>query len=345
MFKDNTVFVIGAGASAEFGLPVGSKLLEIIRDDCNIILDQWGAYQHGSQTILAHYDKIYGRQHSSQIAEINLRLTKSWQIRDGIESAESIDEYIFRYSNDPIISEVGKLHIAHAISLAEKNSLLMAANFSQFDVRKADKTWIWTFAKALMNGVRAEDVDEVGENITIICFNYDRCIEHYLEHALRRGFHDLTYEKAREIVSRINIIHPYGWLGDLEKFPYGETRLFPEMADNIITWSESIRDPEIVPKIQEAIGSASQIVFMGFGFAAQNMDLVNCKRDFMPLKQPVVYSTGFGIPRETEDALKSKIVSLYTDGSWRDPEIERIHFQYGAICKDFFEVHRLNLVK
>lgn len=345
MFKDETVFVVGAGASAEFGLPVGSQLLAIIKNNCNIVLNQWGAFQHGSREVFEHYDRIYGRQHSSKIAEFNLRLTKSWQIRDGIESADSIDEYIFRYSSDPIIAEVGKLHIAHAISLAESDSLLSADNGSQFEVRKADETWIWTFAKALMNGVRAEEVDRIGENITIICFNYDRCIEHYLEYALRRGFHDLTAEKAREIVGRINIIHPYGWLGDLEKFPYGAARQFPQMAENIITWSESIRDPEIVSKMKNAIETASQLVFLGFGFAAQNMDLLNCNRAFMPVKQPVVYSTGFGIPKETENALRSKIISLYTDGSWRDDEIEKIHFQYFAMCKQFLDTHRLNLVK
>lgn len=30
VFKDNTVFIIGAGASAEFGLPVGSSLAPTI---------------------------------------------------------------------------------------------------------------------------------------------------------------------------------------------------------------------------------------------------------------------------------------------------------------------------
>ncbi len=28
-----------------------------------------------------------------------------------------------------------------------------------------------------MIGIRAEEIDRSGDNITIICFNYDRCVE------------------------------------------------------------------------------------------------------------------------------------------------------------------------
>jgi len=39
MFKDNTVFVIGAGASQEFGFPIGSGLTQTIKKNCNFVLD------------------------------------------------------------------------------------------------------------------------------------------------------------------------------------------------------------------------------------------------------------------------------------------------------------------
>ncbi len=350
MFKDNTVFVIGAGASAEFELPVGWQLLQAIKDNCDFKLDHFGQYLGGSREVYSHYLKIFGTSDAQKVDQFNLRLEKSWQIRDGIESADSIDEYIFRYTNDSLIAEVGKLHIANAISLAESNSSLSPRVGFQNDVGRADKTWIWGFAKALMNGVRAEEVDQIGQNITIICFNYDRCIEHYLEYAFRRGFHGLPHQEARAIVDRMNIIHPYGWLGDLEAFPFGEPDKFPEMANNLITWSESIKDAEIVSKMRMAIKDASQIVFMGFGFAAQNMELLDTQpehtelMDYELAEPPDVYATALGIPHEVEGSLKSKISALYT-GQWSLQADQAIHFQYGAKCKDFFDIHRLNLVK
>ncbi|NTA82591.1 hypothetical protein G6L13_19020 [Agrobacterium tumefaciens] len=348
MFKDNTVFVIGAGASAEFGLPVGWQLLKTIKDNCHFELDMWRQLKDGPTAIFRHYERVFGRETEDGLQQFLLRLKACEQIKLGIDSADSIDEYIYRYSGNPIISEVGKLQIAYAISLAEKNSTL-ARGFVDYPP-SLDETWIWSFTKALINGIRADDVNQIGQNITIICFNYDRCIEHYLEHALARSFEDLTPKAAREIVSNINIIHPYGWLGDLELFPFGTADAFPAMAGNLITWSESVRDPEIVAKMREAIREAEQIVFMGFGFAAQNMDLLNSQPEKTDLfaheitSTPDVYATALGIPEEVEGSLKSKITDLYME-QWSMQTDQGIHFQYGATCKKFFDIHRLNLVK
>ncbi len=342
MFKDNTVFVIGAGASAEFGLPIGWQLLQTIKNNCHFELDMWRQLKEGPTAIYRHYERIFGSETENGQQQFLRRLKACEQIKFGIDSADSIDEYIYRYSADPIIAEVGKLQIAYAISLAERNSTL-GQGFVDYPP-SLDKTWIWSFTKALIAGVRADEVEEIGQNITIICFNYDRCIERYLEHALARSFEDLTPEQARKIVSKINIIHPYGWLGDLERFPFGTTDAFPIMTNNLITWSESIHDPEIVAKMRQAVREARQLVFMGFGFAAQNMDLLDAQPAGVPLAPPRVYSTGVGIPHEVESALKDKIIGL-TSSTWTPIAAERIHFQHGTKCKEFFDIHRLNFVK
>lgn len=41
MFRDNTVFIIGAGASHEFGLPVGEALMKTIQINCRFRFDHW----------------------------------------------------------------------------------------------------------------------------------------------------------------------------------------------------------------------------------------------------------------------------------------------------------------
>ncbi|KAA3511592.1 hypothetical protein [Agrobacterium rosae] len=348
MFKDNTVFVVGAGASAEFGLPVGWDLLQTIKTNCNFEGKMWHLLREGPAAIFNHYRDIFGCNTPDENWDFQLRMIASAQILAGIESADSIDEYIFRYTHDPIIAEVGKLQITYAISLAEKSST-MGDSFERLP-QSLDGTWIWAFTKALINGVRADQVDSIGQNITIICFNYDRCIEHYLEYALVRSFHDLTHAEARKIVAKINIIHPYGSLGDLEQFPFGQTFDFARMTGNIITWSESVRDPKMVEDMQTAIKSAEQIVFMGFAFATQNLKLMTPLPDksvlsaYMTRKPPDVYATAFAIPKEVENSLKSKIIEMYM-GQLNISAHQAIHFQYGAKCKEFFDIHRLNLVK
>ncbi|MCA1442693.1 hypothetical protein I6F07_21210 [Ensifer sp. IC4062] len=344
MFKDNTVFVIGAGASQEFGFPIGSGLTQTIKKNCNFVLDA-GRLSEGEKPIFRHYEKIYGYDDRTKIDQFNERLQACWQIRDGIESADSIDEYIFRYSDNPLIAEVGKLQIAYAISIAEwESKLANDKGFSETNIENAHDTWIWSFSRALITGIRANEVEKIGDNITMICFNYDRCIEHYLEHFLVRSFHGMSIKEAREIVKNIRIIHPYGTLGDLGEFPFGTMPRFALMTENLITWSETIREPDIIEQLRTAIEDAERIVFMGFAFASQNMELLDTKPVEVNFNGPRVYATGFGLPKENEESLRRNINGLYSHGAPVD-ELQKIHFQYGAKCKEFFDIHRLNLVQ
>jgi len=316
-------------------------LLRTIKRNCTFERDAFGQVTGGPARIFEHYDEVIGRASQPQLDKFYLRLKACTQIASGIESADSIDEYIYRYAHEPIIAEVGKLQITNAISTAE-NSSSMNDGF-RLSPESLDETWIWAFTKALISGVRADQVDEIGQNITIICFNYDRCIEHYLENALTRSFYGLTQLEARAIVERINIIHPYGWLGSLEEFPFGGTANFGKMAGNIITWSESIQDFEIVTKMRKSIREARQIAFLGFGFAAQNMELLNSQPIDTPIYFPNVYSTGFGLVREIEETLKANISALVSRHiGYR---FDQIHFQYGEKCKNLMDIHRMNLVK
>lgn len=344
MFKDDTVFVIGAGASSEFGLPVGGELSRTIKGNCEFEIDHWGTVKVGPHRIFQHYENLFGRADSEAVDRYNMRLEAFRKIRTGIDSAESIDEYIYRYSDDPIIAEVGKLHIAFAISAAEKSSMLYAGDGFGEDISKAHNTWIWCFFKALTNGVKASEIHEIGQNITIICFNYDRCIEHYLEHALVRTYHGMTISEARDIVKGIRIIHPYGKLGELDEHEFGDQSNFPLMSDNLITWSETVRDDFVVSDMATAIRGARRIVFMGFAFANQNMQLLSSGAMERNYDCPRVYSTGYLLPREVEESLSLNINALYSDGVVED-ELAKIHFQYGAKCKEFLDIHRLNLIK
>lgn len=344
MFKDNTVFVIGAGASDEFGLPIGWKLMREIKENCSFAIDQFGRLISGPRDIFYHYERKYGRELQENVQDFNERLKAALQIRDGIDSADSIDEYIYRYSENPLVAEVGKLQIAYAISKAEEASILGPDSSFTDDISVADKTWIWPFFKSLINGLKASEAKKIGSNITIICFNYDRCIEHYLEHALIRSFYGMKLDEAREIVKNINIIHPYGKLGDLDDMPYGKSDRFPLMAENLITWSETIKEPTIIDDMVQAIKSAKQLVFMGFGFANQNMQLLNTNPKHQNYNGPQVYSTGYLMPKEIEDSLRRNIDALYSSAVLEDM-LSKIHFQYGAKCREFFDIHRINLVR
>lgn len=275
-FRENTTFVIGAGASAEFGLPVGWKLLEQIRDNCLFAFDPSIVGAKGNQKI---FNAVL-QKHCSDRPTLDRVFTTFRDIHKGVETAGSIDEYINRYSDDALIAELGKLQIAYAILFAETRSKMMPKKGKDADGinwQAVDETWIVPFTRALFDGVRASEVETLGQNITIICFNYDRCIEHYLEYAIQRAYRDVDRPAARKIVNQMNIIHPYGSLGPLDRFSFGTP---PEHADlyhitkNLITWSETVEDEELIDTMRQSIGSADNIVFLGFAFASQNMKLL-----------------------------------------------------------------------
>ncbi|MGO4194140.1 hypothetical protein AB4Z13_02105 [Rhizobium sp. YAF28] len=344
MFKDKTVFVVGAGASAEFGMPVGSALMETIRKNCTYSIE-YGRFKMGEEAelLFRHYTNKYSLDKKEDIDALNTHLEVMREIVSSIDMAESIDEYIYRHSHNPLVAEVGKLQVAHAIARAEHGCHLRPDGFNAADKFKvANNSWVYNFAKVLMIGIRAEEIDRIGDNITIICFNYDRCVEHYLEHAIVHAYPGTSSERAREIVNSINIIHPYGWLGSLKAFPFGRVQNFAAMADNLITWSESIRDPQVKERMGHAMSDAETIVFLGFAFARQNMDLLHATDKKWAENGVDVFATGKGLEPEAEASYQQNISLLYSPHR-AFKAMERVRLQWDTECAPFMKKHRYNL--
>lgn len=342
MFADNTVFIIGAGASAEFNLPVGSGLMERIKQNCKYRFD-YGSLKEGVPEI-AHglIERYRGEQ-----AELDARFIAMGEVHRSIDLAGSIDEFINRHYDDPIIAEVGKLQIAYAIAKAEKDSLLAQPNNGDEPFRwdKLSDTWIRTFAQLLFEGVRNGEVERIGSNISIICFNYDRCIEHYLTEAIVKTFRGIDRKQAGKIVDQINIIHPYGSLGKLAVHPFGgdiTSQKIRAMSESIVTWSESVISDNR-SAIEEAMLNASTLVFLGFAFAAQNMNLLSVEGMKDDVGSLQIYATGYGYDNVIDGRLKGKISNLYASG----PSVvtdDFIHVQYEMKCAKFMQAHSMALV-
>lgn len=343
MFEPNTVFVIGAGASAEFGLPVGWKLLENIRDNSHFHFDH-GHLLAGNRKI---FDTVCGKYGRDQTL-LKQAFTTFADIRQGVETAGSIDEYINRYSDDSMIAELGKVLIAQSILDAEGKSKLMPQRGKEgdgVDWSKTSDTWIAFFTRALFDGVRASEIERIGEGLTIICFNYDRCIEYYLEDAIVKSYRNADKDTARRVVSKMNIIHPYGWLGSLN-FKFGtplENSDLYSVAKNLITWSESMEAMGKVSAIKSAIFYAKNIIFLGFAFANQNMKILKSQDAVQRNHAKNVYATGYGLTDDIEEKLKGKIAALFGPNIANSvAQYERIRIKYDTICKDFMEKQLLN---
>jgi hypothetical protein len=78
--------------------------------------------------------------------------------------------------------------------------------------------WVGFFAQAtkqlrmLGSDIKAQSVNEIFDNVAFIVFNYDRCLEYFLENALQLVY-NIKPNQARSIIDDLNIIHPYGLVG------------------------------------------------------------------------------------------------------------------------------------
>jgi hypothetical protein len=118
-----TLFVVGAGASYEAGLPTGNDLKQTIAKKIDIRFDDFGASRLKSgdpQITEAFWDKC--REDGDKSLDINPYLRAAWQIRDALPQAISIDNYIDNHQGNEKIELCGKLWIVQSIIMAERDS-------------------------------------------------------------------------------------------------------------------------------------------------------------------------------------------------------------------------------
>jgi hypothetical protein len=199
----------------------------------------------------------------------------AWRIRDGIALAQSIDDFLDIHRNNANLNLYGKAAIVKAILEAERGSKLYFnrhdGSGTAFDPNRLADTWFVKFMHMLGRGIPRENVREIFDRVSFINFNYDRCVEHFLVNALPM-LHGIGEDEANQIVSDLNIIHPYGVVGQV---PFGTTRAnYLELAAGIRTYTEQLGEGEIIQGMANEIDRAECIVFLGFAYHRQNLQIL-----------------------------------------------------------------------
>ena len=117
--------------------------------------------------------------------------------------------------------------------------------------------------------------------MAFINFNYDRCLEHYLFHAVKRAF-SVDDAAAARVMAGMPVIHPYGqigalpWQSGIQAHPFGGDDLdLRGLSQEILTYTEQTTGARHLASIPTLVNSASKIVFLGFGFHKQNMQILD----------------------------------------------------------------------
>jgi hypothetical protein len=324
MFSCPTVFIIGAGASAEFGFPTGAALKQMVSEGLRFEYDEIGVIR-GDREIFHRIQSMAGdvelaRRRKSMAADDRTRLTEltedARQFSSTIGSFASIDEALHFWSGDPEIVHFGKLAIANIMLKTELQSKLFSnrrrgvGRAAELEVY-ADSWLAHVFSIALGSLKREEATRLAFQKVTFINFNYDRTVERYLALAFWARARVSPEQGDEPIEATLNMIRPYGSVGSLDTVRYGaRDKDLVEVAKNIRTFAEQQLDTAEENKIAQALEEAELVIFLGFGFHQQNLAILRPKDGRPRDNVRHVLGTVFGIDENNHDALKEELLSL-----------------------------------
>jgi hypothetical protein len=223
------------------------------------------------------------RQLKNELDDFRACETGARELAATLPTPPSIDEALHWWRDRKEIVEFGKLAIAYFILRAERRSLLLFREDGRVDVDRVAATWYAQFMSIALSGLDLGRVTCAFQNVTIINFNYDRTIEHYLYHALHQRA-CVTKQAAKDAIARLAVIRPYGRIGPLEwqqdgGIPFGgsDDALYEAVTamKNIRTFTEQTEGSPVLGEIAKALEEAQLMIILGFGFHQQNMELFN----------------------------------------------------------------------
>ena len=159
-----------------------------------------------------------------------------------------------------------------------------------------------------------EEVHSVFDNLSFIIFTYDRCVEHYLYHALQ-NYYRIGELEAQQIMAGLKIVHPYGAIGrlpwqDPASVVFGGARrgvTLLDIATEISTFTERMRDDATLAAIRSQVQEAETVVFLGFAFHPLNMELLSPEA---PSNAKRVFGTCMGISDADIQTVRHEIVQM-----------------------------------
>jgi hypothetical protein len=253
MFKERTVFILGAGASMPYGFPSGYKLVTEILTILNDTLTRQMLYDL-DVTLRENGNTLGGKQ-----AIINFLQSLSKAVPD------SIDDFIEHRQE---FLNIGKAMIARTLIPYEREDVLLNRN--------QNTNWY----KMIFEVIR-KDVNKLeNKQISFITFNYDRSLEHYLFTQLKE-FTGLDDIDSIEAMNKIPILHVYGKIGNLpwQKDNMDTVRYYEsgfgmkEMISAINQLSVIHEEKNVIEnfnKAKDLMDQGERIIFLGYGFHETN---------------------------------------------------------------------------
>jgi hypothetical protein len=344
MFDRPTVIVLGAGASAKFGFPLGEELKAQLIGGLRDILNEARTDASMFQTYSAQNDEHFftRRFHAlagylaSPLATEFIDANLNSNTREAItefcnDLAEQTHLTVDRFIHDnPRHNVLGKILITQQILLLMYQPFQSTLRLVDFDEEEYNRrpNWYRRFVNRLRDG--ASNAEALAQNqLSVVTFNYDMSLERAVGSLLPRT----ERHHGASLDSAVQIIHANGKPNRLPETIDDVGRFILETARNLYLIEEEARSDlrEERSKAIGAIHSAERVYVMGFHFDQPNAEAIGLNN--MPNKSRV-----FCLNYNGHAGLTQRIVNLgipaanIMNGSADDP----IHIDQ-ALDRGFLE--------
>lgn len=255
MIETPTVFVVGAGASIEYGFPSGFDLLRQVLDGVT-------------------NDTAIVRQ---QLLAAGFREGDLEDFYQQLKYSESLSVNTFLEGNEPQIVEIGKTSIAtmvlHFERSCKETEKLFLPNLADHWLR-----YLWNLMRA-----QCGDVNSFRRNnVWFVTFNYERTIEYYFQTVLANAFRLSQHDATKLQKDVIPVVHLHG-LVDKPEFGVGRPPISGDEIRRIATGIKVIHEriPSGDPAFDRAyrlFNDAKQICPLGFGFHPVNLERLRLRQ-------------------------------------------------------------------
>src|SRR5262249_3913795 len=137
--------------------------------------------------------------------DLSTYLQAAWLIRGGIHLTDSIDNFLDLHRENSELTLLAKATIAKCNLEAERQSKLWYddsnANYS-VNFLDLHASLFAKFMNVLARNVPRGLASTIFDSVSFIVFNYDRCLEHFLHHAIQRVY-GFSHQEAESICAEI----------------------------------------------------------------------------------------------------------------------------------------------
>lgn len=296
MITKNTVFILGAGASADFGFPLGERLREEIYS--NLLKNAADVTSLAQALVGVWKDEV--NDYKRTIAKFAEALRHA--------SDYSVDAFLENFPNTYL--KIGKMTIAQVLVKYENHDRLFEGD-----------NWYRILVNKMKIGCTIDNFHQ--NKVSFVTFNYDRSLEHFL-YTVLCSFHEKANESwAANVIKQIPIVHLYGKLDPLpwENSELGKGRTygrqyshaqFKEYKDGIGIVFESISEgtKSNFDKATALLEVAERIYILGFGFDSENT--LRLGLDKLINRKKIMHATSYELNVQKRANLLDKLVNIRT---------------------------------